>query len=73
MPCDVCIYLYIHLVYAIFSVIQGKEDNHPMKGKHWPMEVRQKIRTANLGQKRTDKTRANISKGLKKHWRELFE
>ncbi|MFL6407048.1 MAG: NUMOD3 domain-containing DNA-binding protein [Nitrososphaeraceae archaeon] len=41
-------------MYAIFSVIQGKEDNHPMKGKHWSMEVRQKIRTANLGQKRTD-------------------
>ena len=51
-----------------------KGSHHTMQTRLWisttlrTKEVRDKILAANIGSKRTAKTRENISKGLKRHW-----
>jgi hypothetical protein len=42
--------------------------HHPFRGKHLPNEMREKIRQSNIGQKRSETTKKNISAGLKRHW-----
>jgi hypothetical protein len=48
------------------KISAAKLLKNPMKAKQWPEEVKQKLRAANLGQKRTAQTKHNISLGLKK-------
>jgi hypothetical protein len=49
------------------------KTNPPNKAKHWSQEVREKTRASNIGQKRSEQTRHNISLGLKKHWKQLHD
>ena len=53
------------------KISASKKLNHPMKGKHWPEDVKQKLRVANLGQKRSEETKHNLSIGAKKRWRRV--
>jgi hypothetical protein len=48
------------------KISAAKLLKNPMKAKQRPEEVKQKLRAANLGQKRTAQTKHNISLGLKK-------
>jgi NUMOD3 motif len=50
------------------KISAAKLRNHLMRGKSWPEDVRQKIRAANIGQKRTELTKQNISNSLRRHW-----
>jgi NUMOD3 motif len=44
------------------KISESVKANQPMKGKHWPQEVRDKIRASNIGQKRSKQTKKNISR-----------
>ena len=57
-----------HSQETIMKISAVQRANPPMKGVHPSREVIEKIRAANLGQKRSEATKKNISAGLKRYW-----